>query len=960
MTNCEFQTQQNYTGSSFIYTLLPSSLLRCMLILLLVISAKSMLAQTDNLEFTVDKTSRTVTMVADENLAQQEINEKTVSKTYKKMRKSLPKQYSKYKLTIMLNGLPLEEYIPRKTKDYAIGGLWEDIDYNGKPWTWNISRPNRITHGLANRHLSLWASHGRYYDQKKGFWKWQRPNLFGTTEDLFTQTIVVPFLIPMLENAGANVFTPRERDWQSEEIIVDNDGCLPNGKSFYSEHSDGKPWTTTGKRGFGWQGGVMRNGENAFAMGSARTIAATRKADKAAAIWQPFFKEEGRYAVYVSYQTMDNSIDDAQYTVHHKGQQTVFTVNQKMGGGTWVYLGTFEFDKGSSIYNCVTLSNQSRKRGVVTADAVRFGGGMGNIERGGTISGYPRALEGARYYAQWAGAPTSVYNGKNGTDDYTDDINARSKMSNWIAGGSPYVPALDGLKVPIEMSLAIHSDAGFERDGKGLVGSLAICTTDFNDGRLNSGISRLSSKDFAEELLSGLMRDISFKYGKWNRRYLWDRNYSETRLPEVPSAIIETLSHQSFPDMKLGCDPNFQFTMARSLYKTILRFVNNMHGTPYIVQPLKPHSFSVRIEDGSKARLTWVPENDPLEPTAVPTSYNIYVSAGTGGFDNGTNVKGTSYTLELEPGVTYNFRVTAVNRGGESFPSETLSARVEPGADKTVLIVNGFTRLSTPAVIDNASAQGFDIDADPGVSYGLTAGWNGRQLCFNKSRMGVTGPGGLGFCGDEMAGKFVAGNTFNYVTTHAEAIAAARRYNIASSSVEAVQTGRVDMRNYDCVDIIMGLQKYDVYNPTFYKTFPSTLRNAISSYLQHNGRLFVSGAYCGSDMTAEDERLWMGKTFKANMQGALRTDSLAGVNGMGLSFDFFRTLNASHYASTRCDVLAPMDGAICPAQYSDGSSAGVAFKGDGQATFLLGFPFECITEPDKRATIMTAILSYLM
>ena len=71
-------------------------------------------------------------------------------------------------------------------------------------------------------------------------------------------------------------------------------------------------------------------------------------------------------------------------------------------------------------------------------------------------------------------------------------------------------------------------------------------------------------------------------------------------------------------------------------------------------------------------------------------------------------------------------------------------------------------------------------------------------------------------------------------------------------------------------------------------------------YDLHNGRLFVSGAYCGSDMTAEDERLWMGKTFKANMQGALRTDSLAGVNGMGLSFDFFRTLNASHYASTRC------------------------------------------------------------
>ena len=40
---------------------------------------------------------------------------------------------------------------------------------------------------------------------------------------LFTQTIVVPYLIPMLEKAGANVFTPRERDWQCNEVIVDND-----------------------------------------------------------------------------------------------------------------------------------------------------------------------------------------------------------------------------------------------------------------------------------------------------------------------------------------------------------------------------------------------------------------------------------------------------------------------------------------------------------------------------------------------------------------------------------------------------------------------------------------------------------------------------------------------------------------------------------------------------------------
>ena len=113
-----------------------------------------------------------------------------------------------------------------------------------------------------------------------------------------------------------------------------------------------------------------------------------------------------------------------------------------------------------------------------------------------------------------------------------------------------YVPTMDGKKVPIELSLAVHSDAGYSAVADSIIGSLAICTTKFNDGRLNSGISRMASHDLAETLLSGIQRDISAKYGKWTRRYLWDRNYSETRKPEVPSAIVETMSHQSFADMR--------------------------------------------------------------------------------------------------------------------------------------------------------------------------------------------------------------------------------------------------------------------------------------------------------------------------------------------------------------------------------------------------------------------------
>ena len=106
---------------------------------------------------------------------------------------------------------------------------WGKAEYKGKQWVENVSRPNEITNGLSGRHFSIWASHGHYYDENKGKWKWQRPNLFGTTEDLFTQTIVIPFLFPMLENAGAVVVSPRERDWQKNEIIVDKD----NRTSYY-------------------------------------------------------------------------------------------------------------------------------------------------------------------------------------------------------------------------------------------------------------------------------------------------------------------------------------------------------------------------------------------------------------------------------------------------------------------------------------------------------------------------------------------------------------------------------------------------------------------------------------------------------------------------------------------------------------------------------------------------------
>lgn len=853
---------------------------------------------------------------------------------------------------------------------------WGNIEYDEDPWVFNASRPYFVTAGLQNRHLSLWASHGRYWDAERG-WKWQRPNLFCTTEDLFTQTIVVPYLIPMLENAGAIVFTPRERDWQQQEIVVDNDD---RHSISYQEIVNGKKWKNCDSLGFANLQASYQDGENPFQMGTVRQAKATKRKKNSLVSYQPNFQKEGKYAVYVSYQTLPKSVPDAKYIVYHKGQATEFTVNQRMGGGTWVYLGTFEFDKGCNEFNRVVCTNHASRRGVVTTDAVRFGGGMGNIERGGFVSGLPRCLEGARYYAQWAGAPYSVYGGRKGKNDYADDINTRSMMTNWLGGGSVYMPAMDGKRVPIELSLALHSDAGYNPDGQSTWGALAICTTDFNDGMLNSGISRFASKDFAKALRDNLVEDMTNTFGSFGKRYLWDRNYSETRLPEVPSAIIEMLSHQSFPDMRIAQDPMGKFTIARSIYKTILRFVSSNHDEPYVVQPLAPNHFSVEVDELGYASLTWNAQLDKTEPTAKPTSYIVYQAEGKGGFDNGTMVRSNIYNVKLEPGKLYNFRVAAVNQGGESFPSETLSALYNPTATNKILIVNNFHRLASPQVVDNDSIQGFDFDQDPGVSYGLTAGWSGKQKVFDIHRMGIESSSGLGYSGNEMTGQFVAGNDFNHTVEHAQAIASGNKYSIASCSSEAILSGRVKMTDYQAVDLINGLERYDGYTHQYYKTFTPAMQKRIKYYALNGGKLLVSGSYNGSDMQDEEEKSFMGAILKVNYEPTgtkfivqdvnpedstiTERDSIATtsptVSGLGKEFSYYHSLNAKHYAATHPEILKPIGStAFCAMRYLTGTSAAVAYRSTSYRTFTMGFPLECISDEKTRYSIMQGILKFL-
>ena len=920
---------------------------------------------------------------------------------YRDVRGLLPDQYADYEIRVVHRGVPIDDLVPnilRPDKRHTDNSrLWGKLDYKGAPWVNNVSRPNQPKLGLQGRHIALWQSHGRYFNSFKGeyMWAWQRPPLFCTTEDLFTQSIVVPFLMPMLENAGALVYTPRERDWQPNCVIVDNDKS--DGKSRYAEHDTPALKWGSESNGYAPAKAVYHDFDDPFSMGTSRVISSTTVTRrKANAVWIPDIPEDGYYAVYVSYETFANSVSKATYIVKHSGGETEFKVNQKMGGGTWVYLGTYHFRAGVSDSQGVVLSNYCTESGVVSADAVRFGGGMGNVARGpeSQTSGLPRYLEAARYNLQTGGFHDTIYSKYKEESDYRDDINCRPAAVNYLSGGSVYNPGVPGLGVPLELSFGFHSDAGISH-ADNIVGTLGVVTTERNGSRLAEGRSRKMSRDAVSFLLNQVQDDLTARYGKsWTVRGILDRSYCETRVPDIPSVIFESLSHQNFIDMKFGHDPDFKFTMARAVYKALLKHLCYVHGKRYVVQPLPVTHFSLSFsKKRSKAVLKWRPQEDKSEPTAVPESYIVYKSVNGGGYDNGTVVDKTTCAVSVDRGVLYSFKVAAVNDGGESLPSEELSLYIaadEKSADTAskavvdkrmqrvpdkvsgsasveesdiVLVVNGFHRLSGPATKSTKERVGFELELDPGVPYKKTPEYCGEQLDTRRENIGFEN--GLGFSGSEYEGKLLAGNEFNYPYVHGKSLMA-NGISFVSCSSEAVMCGDVKLTDYKVVDLILGVEKQGGdgsllhYNQP-YKTFPKKLRDKVAAYCRGGGNLFVSGAFIASDMRDGDDKRFIREVLHYDYGGSVTDLSETLISGSGLRLSIGRKLNEQCYAVASPDILVPLNDAFVSFVFDDSKqSAGVAYDGDTYRTLSTSFPFEAVRDEKLRDKLMGAIMRFLM
>lgn len=854
--------------------------------------------------------------------------------------------------------------------------------------------------GLEGRIIAVWQSHGLYFDQGAGRWQWQRPRLFGTVEDLFAQGYVMPYLMPMLENAGAYVMSPRERDLSTTEIIVDTDGS-PQGDFYLTE---GKYKWKEGARGSGFAlpERELFGGENPFAMGTSEKVETVGEDDtehESSAVWNADFPERGDYAVYVSYATFPNSASDARYTINHLGGSTEVTVNQRMGGGTWIYLGHYPFAKGKQQRPVVRLTNRSSEKDkVVSADAVKIGGGMGNVARAAKgdsrydamVSGAPRFTEGARYWLQWAGMPESVYTESAGENDYTDDYKSRALWVNHLAGGSEMLPGKPGLGIPVDLAFAFHTDAGTTLDGS-VVGTLGIYSTD--DGNLlGNGRTRLENRDLTDYVITSVVNDIrELHRPDWTNRSIRDKKYYEIRETKVPAMIMELLSHQNFEDMKYGLDPRFRFDVARAVYKGILRFLAHRYDVPFTVQPLPVGEFAIKGNGTGKYQLSWQPTDDPLEQSAVPTYYIVEERTENGAFIPVATVKHPHYETTVTDRAIHSYRIVAGNDGGRAFPSEVLSLYDNGTGRIDVNIVNGFTRISAPDHFELGEYMGFNSLSDGGVADGMDIISTGEQYDFRGWSEFVNNERpGFGASGSDLEKEITMGNTRDFVYLHGRAVKAAGK-GFVSSSVAAFEAEEATAAvggpsNPRVIDLILGKQKEispgNGSKGTRYKAFPADLQLRLSEHCAGGGSVMVSGAYIGTDLmdnrfsdasVQERDRAFatglLGYSWHMNKGTVIgKVESVASpfriFSGHRLAFETGPSRES--YAVESADAIHPSGtDAFAIMRYEDtGLTAATALErvsppGLPYRVVAFGFPFETIHGEHERRELMTDVLKFL-
>jgi len=762
---------------------------------------------------------------------------------------------------------------------------------------------------LSDKVLFISQAHGWIdYDDSRE-WATQRGINHDIVEDFVNSEAINQYLLEYLHNAGAKVFTMRERDMNNNMVIVDNqDGNLTPANGIYEEQGNSSLFANSAAKGFkNFQAPyAATNGPFRDNGGSDRLIA-TAASETARAIWKPVIPEDGYYHVYVSYSGVGDRPTDAQYIVSHGGIETEVIVNQEIHRYVWNNIGQFYFKAGSDDF--IALTNKSSESGTtVSADAIRIGGGMGDTlgNYHPVVSTNPRWEEGARPFVQFQGASSAVYAG--------GDVGARSKFAAW-----------EHFSFEDSVYVSWHSNAanGTARGTSSYIYSSNPPDGTFDDTQAVIGSAALQAT-IHDEIINDLRADWQVDWTDRGYRSAYFGEINPSNNDEMPSVLIEMAFHDTLTDADSLRHPYFRKLAARAVYQGIVKYFANRDGLSTFLLPEPPTHLNVASPQSGQLYVSWqAPMTDGNNVVGdVATSYVVYKSTDGYNFDNGVETANLFYDYSnQEIGKVYYIKVRAKNAGGLSLASETLGARVMYDNEKRVLIINGFDRLNS-----------------------------GQLVYMNMPDIG-------GFVDRMFLNQM---NTFDYVIQHGDAI---NDSGVGFDSIanELIEDGlfNLDVNTHQVVIWILGEES------SAGSTLVTAEQSQLQTFLNAGGKLFISGAEIAWDLdnlgSSNDKDFYnnvLMSKYTSDDAGVYQADGVVVSLFAGLSPINFDDGTHGTYQVEYPDEIGPTNSAQSCMTYLGAQSACTYVDTGTYEVIHLGFPFETIYPKLMRNNVMTETMNY--
>ena len=548
------------------------------------------------------------------------------------------------------------------------------------------------------------------------------------------------------------------------------------------------------------------------------------------------------------------------------------------------------------------------------------------------VSGMPQWTEGARYWLENQKIDSSIWKLYDG-DEYKDDMKCRP---TWV----------NAHEAPIDLCIAFHTDGQDSGNDSTIIGTLCIYTAKDDDGHttLRDGRDReKTNRNLADWIQTQVTEDIQTIVPQWTRRQLKEANYCESRVPVVPSIILELLSHKNFADMKYGLDPQFRFLASRAVYKGILRYLNGKDAT---VQPMPIKDLGIQIINQKSeiihAELRWIPQMDSLEFSAAPSYYMVYTQEDGGEWDVQQVEKDTFVQLDIKPGVQYNYYVVAGNDGGLSLPSPMISAylsaerSVSPkdglsSVSETVLIVDAFDDTYGPEWFADSTYAGI-VPGTYACEDRFSCAYIGQQWDYTRAHPWVNDDNcGWGACYRDHAGQLTVGNTRDWAVRHGRVL---KEINISYVSCTAGMPDSISPEQFRLIDVVCGRNRTPLQ--------PANCQQ-IADYVSRGGSLLLS-----TDHFSAIDQQWAKQYLHASFYAPHPTHD-GRIRGTGHRLhQLVMTPNEEQLFSCTPEGLQAEPDATREATYQEmHCSAAVGFQSPTTQTLVYGFPLEAIQDFDK-------------